>query len=44
MIVNPFASVGRTGTSKVRVLNSAIRRTGTSTEKSGVESVTVDIW
>ena len=33
--LNPFASIGRTGTSKVRVLKSAIRRTG---------SVTVDIW
>ena len=31
---NPFASIGRTGTSKVRVLNCTIRRTGTSTEKS----------
>ena len=32
--INPFASIGRTGTSKVSVLNSAIGRTGTSTEIS----------
>ena len=33
-LVNPFASTGRTGTSKVSVLKSAIGRTGTSTEIS----------
>ena len=32
--INPFVSIGRTDMSKGRVLNSAIRRTGTSTEIS----------
>ena len=32
--INPFASIGRTGKSKVSVLKSAIGRTGTSTEIS----------
>ena len=31
---NPLASIGRTGTSKVSVLKSAIGRTGTSTKIS----------
>ena len=34
VLINPFASIGRTGTSKVSVLKSAIGRTGTSTEIS----------
>ena len=33
-LINPFASIGRTGTSKVSVLKSAIGRTGTSAEIS----------